>query len=118
MREFLFDYVFFFDATATTEIYAHLNTLSLHDALPIFLLCCTPFGSTVRSTVASQQEWPGFDSRLGDQPFGPFCVEFAFSPCSCVCFLRVIRFPSTLQSHALRSIGYAKFPLQIGTPHV
>src|SRR6056300_273 len=26
---------FFFNATATTEIYTNLNTLSLHDALPI-----------------------------------------------------------------------------------
>src|SRR3712207_7716347 len=29
-------FVFFFNDTATTEIY----TLSLHDALPIFTLCC------------------------------------------------------------------------------
>ncbi len=27
--------VFFFNDTATTEIYTNLNTLSLHDALPI-----------------------------------------------------------------------------------
>src|SRR6056300_279390 len=29
---------FFFSGTATTEIYTNLNTLSLHDALPISLL--------------------------------------------------------------------------------
>src|SRR6056300_2014683 len=29
------DYFFFFNDTATTEIYTNLNTLSLHDALPI-----------------------------------------------------------------------------------
>src|SRR3546814_5421444 len=29
--------VFFFNDTATTEIYTYLHTLSLHDALPIFL---------------------------------------------------------------------------------
>src|SRR6056300_854632 len=29
------DVVFFFNDTATTEIYTNLNTLSLHDALPI-----------------------------------------------------------------------------------
>src|SRR3546814_18875676 len=28
---------FFFNDTATTEIYTYLHTLSLHDALPIFL---------------------------------------------------------------------------------
>src|SRR5213076_3592732 len=33
-----FFYVFFFNATATTEIYTVGNTLSLHDALPIS--CC------------------------------------------------------------------------------
>src|SRR3546814_3218657 len=34
MCMFLF---FFFNDTATTEIYTYLHTLSLHDALPIFL---------------------------------------------------------------------------------
>src|SRR3546814_10733940 len=29
-------YIFFFNGTATTEIYTYLHTLSLHDALPIF----------------------------------------------------------------------------------
>src|SRR6184192_4528547 len=29
--------VFFFNATATTEIYTSIDTLSLHDALPIYL---------------------------------------------------------------------------------
>ena len=29
---------FFFNDTSTTEIYTNLNTLSLHDALPIFQL--------------------------------------------------------------------------------
>src|SRR6056300_2088866 len=32
----LYSFVFFFNDTATTEIYTNLNTLSLHDALPIF----------------------------------------------------------------------------------
>src|SRR3546814_17185658 len=30
-------FVFFFNDTATTEIYTYCHTLSLHDALPIFL---------------------------------------------------------------------------------
>src|SRR3546814_7890769 len=29
-------FIFFFNDTATTEIYTYLHTLSLHDALPIF----------------------------------------------------------------------------------
>ena len=29
---------FFFNDTATTEIYTNLNTLSLHDSLPVLLL--------------------------------------------------------------------------------
>src|SRR3546814_13588819 len=35
--------LFFFNDTATTEIYTYLHTLSLHDALPIFggdIACC------------------------------------------------------------------------------
>src|SRR5881628_4276811 len=32
----LFSLFFFFNDTATTEIYTSVNTLSLHDALPIF----------------------------------------------------------------------------------
>src|SRR6056300_1948887 len=33
--QFSMDIFFFFNDTATTEIYTNLNTLSLHDALPI-----------------------------------------------------------------------------------
>src|SRR3546814_16819274 len=45
MRLFCFDslfyviiFIFFFNDTATTEIYTYLHTLSLHDALPIYLI--------------------------------------------------------------------------------
>uniref|UniRef100_A0A665W315 Voltage-dependent L-type calcium channel subunit alpha n=1 Tax=Echeneis naucrates TaxID=173247 RepID=A0A665W315_ECHNA len=31
---------------------------------------------------------------------GPFCAEFACSPCVCVGFLRVLQFPPTVQRHA------------------
>src|SRR6058998_4442633 len=31
-----YHYIFFFNDTATTEIYTVMNTLSLHDALPIW----------------------------------------------------------------------------------
>src|SRR2546430_7079416 len=50
MREVMYIFIFFFfNDTATTEIY----TLSLHDALPIFDLPCTPGGTAdVRSDDA------------------------------------------------------------------
>src|SRR5438034_7050649 len=48
---------FFFNDTATTEIY----TLSLHDALPIFLL---PRGVDGR---AAGKLWRDLDQRLGDR---------------------------------------------------
>src|SRR6186713_3696538 len=35
--QFLFSFFFFFNDTATTEIYTPLYTLSLHDALPFSL---------------------------------------------------------------------------------
>src|SRR3546814_6843523 len=40
---FVFHYIiFFFNDTATTEIYTYLHTLSLHDALPISARSSTP----------------------------------------------------------------------------
>src|SRR3712207_7805485 len=56
-------YFFFFNDTATTEIY----TLSLHDALPIS--GCRPFG--VSSNAAELHGWPASPSswcRLPGQP--------------------------------------------------
>src|ERR1039457_3232024 len=53
---FLFLLFFFFNDTATTEIY----TLSLHDALPIYRPCGTPWGNrpspTPRSSPACRSE--------------------------------------------------------------
>src|SRR3546814_11850934 len=37
-------FVFFFNDTATTEIYTYLHTLSLHDALPISNCCLRATG--------------------------------------------------------------------------
>src|ERR1043165_7179114 len=42
--------VFFFNDTATTEIY----TLSLHDALPILLLPCKPFSGKNHSRTRTE----------------------------------------------------------------
>ena len=52
-------------------------------------------GGAVVSAVASQLEGHGFKSR-----HGPFCVEFVCSPRVCVGFLRVLRFPPTVEKHA------------------
>src|SRR3546814_6860831 len=47
---------FFFNDTATTEIYTYLHTLSLHDALPIST-------STSGSTPAPGISWPRSPAR-------------------------------------------------------
>src|SRR3546814_606194 len=46
----LYIYLFFFNATATTEIYTYLHTLSLHDALPISMAVMS-FGYPVGGTI-------------------------------------------------------------------
>jgi len=53
-------------------------------------------GGVVASTVASQQEGRGFNSRSGQS----FCVEFACSPRGSVGSLRVLWLPPTVQRHA------------------
>ena len=50
----------------------------------------------VVSTVASQREGSRFDPQLG-----PFCVEFACSPCVCVGSLRVLRLPPIFYTTSL-----------------
>src|SRR3546814_11379458 len=66
-------YCFFFNDTATTEIYTYCHTLSLHDALPIW--CSLPrrqragsAGNASTSPAASEQP-----TRLGQghRPPGP-----------------------------------------------
>src|SRR3546814_17928046 len=49
---------FFFNASATTELYTYLHTLPLHDALPI--LPCAAY-------------------RIGQMPFELGCIESAFA---------------------------------------
>src|SRR3546814_13697672 len=48
---------FFFNVTATTDIYTHLHTLSLHDALPIFFR--GDKDDSVRSPCAVQSRCSG-----------------------------------------------------------
>src|SRR5436853_1123782 len=59
-------YLFFFSATATTEIY----TLSLHDALPIWVLC----GSQWDRHLAYQDKWFGTAEQYAQQ----FEKEFSY----------------------------------------
>lgn len=49
---------------------------------------------------------PGLNLRL-------LCVEYACSPCACVGFLQVLRFPPTLQYMLIRSTAYTKLPMGV-----
>src|SRR6059036_4017639 len=52
----LMTYFFFFDDTATPDIYTTYDTLSLHDALPI---CLTETGHVVHSTADRRSRTAG-----------------------------------------------------------
>src|SRR3546814_17268452 len=45
---FIVSFFFFFNDTSTTEIYTYCHTLSLHDALPIFIFL---FLGSMRATI-------------------------------------------------------------------
>src|SRR6187399_3732265 len=72
---------FFFNDTATTEIYTTANTLSLHDALPICQAhpaptCCTfgcPFAS-VRARSRSEEHTSELQS-LAVSSYAVFCLK-------------------------------------------
>src|SRR6266852_9830479 len=79
LREFLFNFVFFFIATATTEIY----TLSLHDALPI---SATASGGSARSSPGGRStpsrtsgsprsESTRLNSSHGSISYAVFCLK-------------------------------------------
>src|SRR6184192_4864297 len=53
---FLFHFFFFFNDTATTEIYTSIDTLSLHDALPIS-------GTSPCNTRPGAGRWPAGGGR-------------------------------------------------------
>uniref|UniRef100_A0A0E9Q1H8 Uncharacterized protein n=1 Tax=Anguilla anguilla TaxID=7936 RepID=A0A0E9Q1H8_ANGAN len=75
----------------------------------IIFNCNILVGGTVVQWVAlSPHSKKVVGSNLG---LGPFCAEFACSPRVCVCFLRVLRFPPTVQRHAGRPIGDPKLPI-------
>src|SRR3546814_800177 len=57
--------VFFFNDTATTEIYTDLHTLSLHDALPIYLITMgTQFPEHMGMFPGADATWP--EERLDE----------------------------------------------------
>src|SRR3546814_18350100 len=64
------DMFFFFNDTATTEIYTYLHTLSLHDALPI---CCEWF-----SISGANDQFHACDEEKGRAD--PFVLAEAASP--------------------------------------
>ena len=68
-------------------------------------------GGTVVSTVALQQEGPGYDSGSGC-----FCVEFACSPFVCASSFQVLRLPPKVQKHAklrIRLNGNSELPIGV-----
>src|SRR3546814_20650762 len=88
LLSFLF-IIFFFNDTATTEIYTYLHTLSLHDALPILM-----------------SFWTLVESDLGTVfPFKWVLICRSFNPA-----LRSEEHTSELQS--LMRISYAVFCLK------
>src|SRR5471030_3357283 len=70
-----FIYFFFFNDTATTEIY----TLSLHDALPISTLTCLPFTRFVSQKLGEPTERDRKSTRLNSSHLGisyaVFCLK-------------------------------------------
>uniref|UniRef100_A0A3B3Y7H5 Vascular endothelial growth factor C n=1 Tax=Poecilia mexicana TaxID=48701 RepID=A0A3B3Y7H5_9TELE len=65
-------------------------------------------GCIVGRAAALQQEGSGFNSQPGS-----FCMDFACSPCACVGFLWVLRFPPTDQKHDCQVIGLSKLSLGV-----
>ncbi|XP_062863872.1 syntaxin-binding protein 6 isoform X2 [Trichomycterus rosablanca] len=71
----------------------------------IILAACSTVSPHSKKVLGSIPRWSG--------P-GPFCVEVACSPCVCVGFLRELRFPLTIQRHAMT----VKKPTQVSITKV
>src|SRR6184192_3884729 len=70
---------FFFNETATTEIYTSIDTLSLHDALPISndVIWCQVLGTTVNLQVngtRSEEHTSELQSPI-DISYAVFCLK-------------------------------------------
>src|SRR3546814_18647532 len=93
-------YIFFFNNTATTEIYTDLHTLSLHDALPIFVdildihgEAFEAVGQLARDRLAVEAAHLLEISELGD--FHPVAPDLPAQPPCAQCR----RFPEIRRAH-------------------
>src|SRR6056300_537472 len=68
-RLVLYGFFFFFNDTATTEIYTNLNTLSLHDALPIY-------SSHIQKSrmPSSSCDWSRSEEHTSELQYAVFCL--------------------------------------------
>src|SRR5213596_4335754 len=74
----LFTFSFFFNATATTEIYTRPYTLSLHDALPISPTCTRrrrPTSPSWARTSARSEEHTSELQSHGLISYAVFCLK-------------------------------------------
>src|SRR6056300_2102950 len=69
-------FFFFFNDTATTEIYTNLNTLSLHDALPICIAHCNEgvFGPSPCGQCRSEEHTSELQSH-SEISYAVFCLK-------------------------------------------
>src|SRR5256885_11589465 len=79
MRQSLIFIFFFFNDTATTEIY----TLSLHDALPIYQTGSSSGSKTCKPTAKSTERWKSRTARSRSEEH----TSELQSPCNLVCRL-------------------------------
>src|SRR5881628_4249001 len=74
-------FFFFFYDTATTEIYTSVNTLSLHDALPISVVTARPrlrparAGSPAAGAPCRSEEHTSELQSLTDISYAVFCLK-------------------------------------------
>src|SRR5256885_9687472 len=95
-------FFFFFNDTATTEIY----TLSLHDALPIFVVRDDPVRED-RTRVVVAQHQPAGRRRVGGGHAGHRSEEHTSelqSPCNLVCRLLLEKKKNKNASPCLKTI--------------
>src|SRR3546814_12304307 len=103
-------HIFFFKEPATTVIYKYLNTLSLHDALPIYLLRhgSSPVWLSVKTIAASNNQPTDEKAKLGlPREVSTICQSSEFADATAY---RSDEHTSELQS--LMRISYAVFCLK------
>lgn len=88
-----------FSVSRTSQICCQMWVWLVGRNGPNSKMLCSYMGGAAVSTVASQQEGPGFGSP-GGQRF--FCVGFACSPCGCFGSLRVLWLSPTVWQYAFR----------------